>query len=289
MAAPIRINTATAIAAEVVDLEQARRLREPAHSESMPDEIQAEYERASRRMEEAFHRDFGPSVYRALLTDLASWPAAFQRRVGESLRRFADSPEWIWQRFEDGRQLGDGDERRFEGGCRCGCEGFNGEFVNYLQLLRTTAGEAREARAKGVHSPRATWREELDERKRDLLKLLWLHGQRRIDRARLREHAAEHVRAELSDIQRWLAASPERILEHRERLRVNATESGNNEARALSPQRRLEFERFIEEIERETPKRLARAAELEALLSNPHALVRRWTGCERTRAAEARA
>jgi hypothetical protein len=217
MAAPITPESAAPEGAEVLDLVRARRAR--------------------------------TTTYRALLDDLASWPVAFRRRVGESLRRYDDSPEWISKRFEIGRRLGDGDDQHLENGCRCGCQGFNGEFVHYLKLLRTTAGEVLDARALAVDTLDAKAvlrerREELDERKRDLLKLLWLHGQRRIDRARLREHATEHVRAELADIQRRIGARA-------------AHQSATAEVRA-------------------------RAVHLEALLADPHELAREWTGCLRT-------
>jgi hypothetical protein len=104
MAAPITPESAAPDGAEVLDLVRARRAR--------------------------------TTTYRALLDDLARWPAAFRRRVGESLRRYDDSPEWISQRFEIGRRLGDGDNQQLENGCRCGCQGFNGEFAHYLELLR---------------------------------------------------------------------------------------------------------------------------------------------------------
>jgi hypothetical protein len=215
MAAPIRTGRTATNEAELLDLVRARRAR--------------------------------TETYRALLDDLASWPAAFQRRVGGSLRRFDDSPEWIAQRFEIGRRLGDGDDRSL-GGCGCGCHGFNGEFVHYLKLLRSTAGEVLDARAQAVHAPDAKAvlrerREELHERKNDLLKLLWLHGQRRIDRARLRQHAVETARAELADIHRQLGV------------------------------------RGADRIE--TSDMRARAARLEVLLADPHELAREWTGCLR--------
>jgi hypothetical protein len=116
---------------------------------------------------------------------------------------------------------------------------------------------------------------------------MWWDGQQRVDRARLRQHAAEQARAELEGLRRPLAKSAQEVRYAREKLRTNVSEKGPNKGRELSPQRRLEFERCIENAKRLTPERRARMAELDALLADEHALARQWMGCART--AEARA
>jgi hypothetical protein len=292
MAAPIRTDIATAsdataIEALILDFEQsaeARKLRAPARTEPTLDQIQAEYDRAVRAAATAFHRGFGPAVYRSLLADLASWPAAFQRRIGEPLRDARDGrggkgwqspqwrfrPDWIWERFKEGRLLRADEEAVDPNGCRCGCRGFNGDFVRHLRMIRMESAEAREARAKAVHAPRAKAvlrrrRERIEHHKRELLALLWLHGQRKIDRARLREHAAEHMRAELAETRRRIAKAPAEIREARARLRENRTHNRQGPTdRPMSPGLRLETERFIQERKRRLPEWRARAAESSA-------------------------
>ncbi len=296
MAAPTPTDTTMGI---LLDFPRSGRERKAESNLRGPDEILGEYENAKRGLREAFDRDFRAAVYRELSADLATWPAAFRRRLGGgSLRERLDwnpghSERWNWQRFQDGRRLGVHEDSP-EQSCRCGCRGFNGEFVDRLRWLRDTAREARQARAKALHAPRskavlARRRERIERHKSELLELLWLHGQRKIDRAQLRQHAAEHIRAELADTQRAIAEAPANTREYRARLRENRSynRSGVTD-RPLSPQRRREFERAIAETQANVPKWRARVAELEALLADPHALAREWTGCERA-AAGARA
>jgi hypothetical protein len=165
--------------------------------------------------------------------------------------------------------------------------------VNHLRMIRDASREARDTRAKAVNSPRSktAWRrrqDQLDRWKGELLELLWLHGQQGIDRAQLRQHAAEHVSAELTDLRRWITNAPARTREDLARLRENRTHNRNGPTdKPLSRARRLEFERAIAERERRVPEWKARAAHLEQLLADPHALAREWTGCARS--AEARA
>ena len=116
-----------------------------------------------------------------------------------------------------------GDEDSPEQSCACGCRGFNGEQIRHLRLIRHYAAEAREARAKAVHAARSKAvlrrrREDLDRLKREFLELLWFRGQRKIDRVRLREHAAEHYRAELAELRRCIAETPKVLREYRARL-----------------------------------------------------------------------
>jgi hypothetical protein len=58
-----------------------------------PDQIQAAYDRAVQVAVAAYDRDFGPAVRRELLADLATWPAAFQRRIGRG--RLLDPDEGL--------------------------------------------------------------------------------------------------------------------------------------------------------------------------------------------------
>ena len=84
---------------------------------------------------------------RTMLEDLATWPAAFRRRIGEHIEKQAHVFHLIereWEMFHDARHADDADDTAAVR-CLCGCRGFNGYLVERV----------REVRELGVGTPRA--------------------------------------------------------------------------------------------------------------------------------------
>ena len=227
-------------------------------------------------------RPYHLEVRARMLADLATWPAAFRRRVREEIEwrtqddNFAEDQE----RALDRARAPEPDPTDMEAfsGCGCGCWGFHSELASELKGLRRAVADYRSVRTPRTRAER---KRTIDREKTDVLECLWLHGRRKIDRKALAEHAIEEGRREIGRNESSLERAQGYLAYYRERLKSNRYLKGPKKGRPLSPQTRYGFRLRARNARTEIPSHRARIRQLRRLLKNVPALVREYTGCER--------
>jgi len=275
--------TVAADTARILDFTtEARRVRAraPQRPERTPDELL---------------EDFACAVRRTLLADLATWPAAFQRRLHERIEAlvgyvpFPRSPldaGTAWNDFQRSRHFDETTQPSAFRGCGCGCRGINDAVIGNIRSLRVQAGNVRAAASREArHSARAA----LESHKDALLRTLWMYGHRKIDRVRLRQHVAEGAHSDLKELEgdymvHSLGSARRALASCQSRLRAGVYEKGPRKGQPLDAKSLATLRAEVKRWRAEIPKRRAEVAALQALLADEHALVRQWTGCTRTAA-----
>lgn len=270
-------DTTPTAGADLIDFAEVKRRPRKPRPEPTPDEL------AERLTDQ-----LTASIRRTMLKDLATWPTAFQRRVGEHIERQAQHAEWLrmeWHLFRTTRNANDADDTP-AASCICGCRGFNGEIVERLRALRAAAATLRGGREEPERRSYVEWR------KRELLVTLWYYGRRRIDRGRFRQHVADSARLECESIERGrlgdgMFSARKSVASAHRRLRAGVYEKGPHKGQRYTAEKRAAVEQELLHCRARVEGRRARLAELRAQLADEAALVRHWTGCERAPRAAA--
>lgn len=207
-----------------------------------------------------------------MLADLATWPSAFQRRLGGRIERHT-SDTFSAKCFE-----WDLDRKRAPESDPTDEAAFHGELSIELKMLRRDSAEVRSARTSRARAEREG---DVDRDKTRVLNSLWLHGHRKVDRRALAEYAVEAARRATAGNKSALEGAEEELAYYRERLKSNRYLRGRKKGRPLSPQTRRGFRLKIGNARAAIPLCRARLRQLRRLLKDVPALVREYTGCER--------
>ena len=221
---------------------------------------------------------YADDVRAELLDDLAAWPPVFQRRLRagvEEQTREVDPTWWFVRRFCRGRAVAN-----TAGTGRSAPWNFNFDrrLAYRLSQLRRAAAEVRAATTR---RSRAHRRRTLATCKANLLELLWLHGQPRIDRAVQAANAVAFAREECEYLGIAVQRARADAAEHTERLVENRYLKGARKGHPLSEPTRRGFRRCVAKAQRDMAEHTARRALLLELLDDVPALVRELTGCRR--------
>lgn len=255
------------------------------HGSSADDE-----EKKERRRQE--DRSEAHAIREMLLADLATWPAAFQRRLRGFIIERTEHMHSFWgaglliKRFYEARAPEE-DAERERSGCYCGCRGRNGSVAGAARKLRN---EMVRYRTAGTPRKRENRRADVEAAKEDLLERLWLYGWRKVDRRTLEQHATEEKSLELENCERELKRERATARYYRARLKHGRYLRNPNKGERLSRRTRESFRATAERAEEALPSWENRVESLRRLLeAGPSVVVRAYTGCTRQAAGVAHA
>jgi len=232
-------------------------------------------------------------IRKVLLSDLQRFPAAFRTRLRA---RIEEMTAWgaeasaalvgvraarmysTYERFAYARGWTDTPPLR---NCGCGCRGVNEEVAEAILNLRGAFAEYRDATTA---RKRTIWRLNVERQKTDLLEVLWISGQPRVDRRALEMHALEDTSDLLILRERELQWLLDEARYNRERLahgRYLKSHGASRKGMPISQRTRTAFEAAAERAEEALPEVEVQAKRLRRLLEDRGECARAYTDCSR--------